>query len=155
MLVSTLLRWFTHRLKRIVKTAKLYFIDTGLLVAARGLTFDGMKADCDLIGAFLETFVYSQVEKLSAATQMRLSPTHFLDQQMREVDIFLEHAGGTIVGLEVKGSATVRPSDFGGLRTLAEASGERIAFGAVLYDRAHVAPCEDRMAAVPVSSPWA
>lgn len=154
-LVTTLQPWFTNRLKRIVKTAKLHFIDTGLLAATRGLGFDRVKADRDLIGALLETFVYSEVLKLLTAADLRLTPYHFRDQQMREVDIVLERDDGMIVGLEIKGSATVRSGDFGGLRTLAEACGGRFAFGAVLYDGVDVVPFGDRLAAVPVSSLWA
>lgn len=153
-LVSTLQPWFTNRLKRIVKTAKLHFVDTGLLAATRGLGFERVKADRDLLGALLETFVHSEVLKLITATDMQLTPFHFRDQQMREVDIVLERDDGMIVGLEIKGSATVRSGDFGGLRTLAEVCGERFAFGAVLFDGADVVPFGDRLAAVPLSNLW-
>ena len=71
---------------------------------------------------------------------MRLTPYHFRDQQMREVDIVLERDDGIIVGIEVKASATVRSSDFGGLRTLADACGDRFAYGIVLYDSTDLVP---------------
>ena len=51
---------------------------------------------------------------------------------MQEVDIVLERDDGMIVGVEVKASATVKSSDFGGLRTLAEACKNRFAYGVVL-----------------------
>ena len=44
----------------------------------------------------------------------------------------LERDDGIIVGIEVKASATVKPGDFSGLRALAEACGDRFAFGVVL-----------------------
>ncbi|HTH99342.1 MAG TPA: hypothetical protein VL752_00225, partial [Acidisoma sp.] len=53
---------------------------------------------------------------------------------------------------EVKASATVKASDFGDLRALAEACGDRFAFGVVLYDSADVVPFGDKLAAVPLSS---
>ena len=62
------------------------------------------------------------------------------DQQMHEVDLVLERDDGTIVGIEVKAAATVKSSDFAGLRTLAEACKERFAFGVVLYDCAEFVP---------------
>jgi hypothetical protein len=37
---------------------------------------------------------------------------------------------------------------------LAEACGDRFAFGAALYDSADVVPFGDRLAAVPLSSLW-
>jgi predicted AAA+ superfamily ATPase len=153
-LVATLQPWYTNALKRIAKTPKLHFLDTGLLATARGLTFDRMKADRGAFGAVLETFVFSEIMKLMSASDLRLTPYHFRDQQMREVDIVLERDDGMIVGIEVKASATVKSGDFGGLRTLAEACGDRFAYGVVLYDSTDVVPFGDRLAAAPLSTLW-
>ncbi len=73
---------------------------------------------------------------------------------MREVDIVLERDDGMIVGIEVKASTTVKAGDFSSLRALAEACGDRFAFGIVLYDNADIVPFGDRLAAVPLSSLW-
>nr|WP_298136892.1 hypothetical protein [Acidiferrobacter sp.] len=54
-----------------------------------------------------------------AASDLRLTPYHFRDHQMREVGIVLERDGGLIAVIEVKASATVRSGDFDGLRVLA------------------------------------
>ncbi|NBU29741.1 MAG: AAA family ATPase, partial [Caulobacteraceae bacterium] len=69
--------------------------------------------------------------------------------------LVLEDASGRVVGLEVKASATVRNEDFAGLRKLAQACGDRFAFGAVLCDRQLVTPFGDRLAAIPLSCLWA
>ncbi len=153
-LIATLQPWFTNALKRIVKTPKLHFLDSGLLASARGLTFDRVKADRGTFGALLESFVFSEVLKLMTASDLRLTPHHFRDRDMREVDIVLERDDGMIAGIEVKASATVKSGDFGGLRALAEACGDRFAFGTVLYDSADVVPFGDKLAAAPLSSLW-
>jgi uncharacterized protein len=153
-LVATLQPWFTNALKRIVKTPKLHFLDSGLLAAARGLSFDRVKANRELLGALLESFVFSEILKLMSASDMRLTPYHFRDQQMHEVDIVLERDDGMIVGVEVKASATVKSSDFAGLRTLAEACKKRFAYGVVLYDSADLVPFGERLAAAPLSCLW-
>jgi predicted AAA+ superfamily ATPase len=147
--------WFTNALKRIVKTPKLHFLDSGLLATVRGLTFDRVKADRGRFGTLLESFVFSEVLKLMTASDLRLTPYHFRDRNLREVDIVLERDDGMIAGIEVKASATVKAGDFGGLRALAEACGDRFAFGVVLYDSADVVPFGDRLAAAPLSSLWA
>ena len=72
---------------------------------------------------------------------------------MHEVDIVLERDDGLIVGIEVA-AATVKSSDFAGLRTLAEACKERFAYGVVLYDNADVVPFGDRLSAAPLSCLW-
>ena len=95
-----------------------------------------------------------EVLKLMSASDLRLTPHHFRDRDMREVDILLERDDGMIVGIEVKASATVKAGDFAGLRALAEACGDRFAFGAVLYDNTDVVPFGDRLAAAPLSCLW-
>jgi len=153
-LIATLQPWFTNVLKRIVKTPKLHFLDPGLLASARGLTFDRVKTDRGAFGALLESFVFSEVLKLMTASDLRLAPYHFRDRDMREVDIVLERDDGMIAGIEVKASATVKAGDFSGLRALADACGDRFAFGAVLYDSTDVVPFGDRLAAAPISTLW-
>ena len=154
-LVTTVQPWYTNALKRIVKTPKLHFLDSGLLATVRGLTFDRVKADRGTFGALLETFVLSEILKLTTASDLRLTPCHFRDREMREVDIVLERDDGMLVGIEVKASATVKASDFAGLRALSEACGARFAFGVVLYDSTDVVPFGDRLAAAPLSCLWA
>lgn len=153
-LVTTVQAWFTNKLSRLAKTPKLHFLDSGLLATARGLTFERLKADRTPFGALLESFVFSEVLKLMSASDLRLTPYHFRDRDMREVDIVLERDDGMIVGIEVKASATVKAGDFSGLRALAEACGDRFAFGIVLYDSADIVPFGDRLAAAPLSSLW-
>lgn len=153
-LITTVQPWFTNALKRIVKTPKLHFLDSGVLAAVRGLTFDRVKTDRGTFGALLESFVFSEVLKLMTASNLRLTPHHFRDRDMREVDIVLERDDGTIVGIEVKASATVKAGDFAGLRALAETCGDRFAFGVILYDSTDVVPFGDRLAAAPLASLW-
>jgi predicted AAA+ superfamily ATPase len=153
-LVSTLQPWYTNVLKRIAKTPKLHFLDSGLLATTRGLTLDRVKANRGEFGALLESFVFSEVLKLMTGSDLRLTPYHFRDQQMHEVDIVLERDDGMIVGIEVKAAATVKSSDFAGLRTLAEACKERFAYGVVLYDSTDLIPFGDKLTAVPLSCLW-
>jgi predicted AAA+ superfamily ATPase len=153
-LVATLQPWYTNALKRIAKTPKLHFLDSGLLATTRGLSFERLKASRGEFGALLESFVFSEVLKLMTGSDLRLTPYHFRDQQMHEVDIVLERDDGMIVGIEVKAAATVKSGDFAGLRTLAEACKDRFAFGVVLYDSADLVPFGNKLAAAPLSSLW-
>jgi predicted AAA+ superfamily ATPase len=107
-----------------------------------------------VFGTLLESFVFSEVLKLMTALDMLLTPYHFRDQQMREVDIVLERNDDMIVGIEIKASATVKSADFGGLRTLAEACEDQFAYGVVLYDSTDLVPFGDRLAAAPLSALW-
>ncbi|MBX5298111.1 ATP-binding protein [Rhizobium sp. NLR12b] len=153
-LITTVQPWFTNALKRMVKTPKLHFVDSGLLATIRGLSFDRVKADRGMFGALLESFVFSEVQKLMTASDLRVAAHHFRDRDGREVDVVLERDDGMIVGIEVKASATVKTGDFSGLKALAEAAGDRFAYGVVLYDSTDIVPFGDRLAAAPLSCLW-
>lgn len=118
------------------------------------MTFDRVKEDRGVFGALLESFVFAEVLTLMDASGLRLTPYHFRDQQMHEVDIVLERDDGMIVGIEVKASATVKSGDFAGLRTLAGECKDRFAYGVVLYDSTDFVPFGDKLAAAPWSSLW-
>ena len=153
-LISALQPWYTNRIKRIIKTPKLHFLDSGLLAASRGLTFARLKENRAAFGTLLESFVFAEIMKLISWSDLRLTPYHFRDQQMHEVDIVLERDDGMIIGIEVKASASVTVSDFSGIRKLAEACGKNFAFGVVLYDGDTVVPFARGLAAAPISCLW-
>jgi predicted AAA+ superfamily ATPase len=146
--------WFTNRLKRMIKTPKLHFLDTGLLAALRGLTAERLSSDREALGALLESFVFSEVGKLISWTDREITVHHYRDKDQYEVDLVLERDDGGIVGIEVKAAATVTEHDFGGLRRLAHACGDRLKLGLVLYDGETSVPFGERLFAAPVSALW-
>jgi predicted AAA+ superfamily ATPase len=146
--------WFTNRLKRMVKTPKLHFLDAGLLAALRGLTAERLSSDREALGALLETFVFSEIAKLITWTDREVTVHHYRDKDQHEVDLVLERDDGAIVGIEVKASATVNEHDFGGLRRLARACGDRLKLGLVLYDGETSVPFGERLFAAPISTLW-
>ena len=153
-LVSTLRPWYTNAVKRLVKTPKLHFVDTGLLATSRGLTVDRLKARRTEFGPLLENFVYAEIMKMMTWSGPRLTAFHFRDWQKDEVDVVLERDDGAILGIEVKASATVAAGDFRGLRKLAAASGDRFSLGILLYDSDIVVPSAPGLVAAPLSCLW-
>lgn len=153
-LVRRIEPWFRNPLKRLVKTPKLFVLDSGLLAALTGLTTDRISKDRTLFGALLETFVANEVIRLSTWSDVQPTFHHYRDKDQDEVDIVLEDDLGAIVGLEVKASATVNSSDFKGLRKVAAATGRAFKAGLVLYDGDRILPFGDGFAAVPLSCLW-
>jgi hypothetical protein len=84
-----------------------------------------------------------------------ISLSHYRDKDQDEVDLVLENETAELVGIEVKAAATVNASDFKGLRKLADASGDTLRLGLVLYDGENTIPFGDRLFAAPLSSLWA
>ena len=146
--------WFRNRLKRLVKTPRLHFLDSGLLGAIQGITAERIARDRTLLGPLLETFVFSEVLKQSGWLDVDCSLSHYRDKDQDEVDIVVENEAGELVGIEVKAAATVNASDFRGLRKLAGAAGSAVRLGLVLYDGEHTVPFGDRMFAAPVACVW-
>lgn len=154
-LTETLPPWFTNKIKRVVKTPKLQFLDAGLLAALRDLTADHVAQDRTAFGAVLETFVFSELRKLASWSQTRANFYHFRDRAQNEVDIILEDRRGRVIGIEVKAAATVTQDDFKGLKKLQEALGTKFIGGIVLYDHTQTVPYSETLAAVPISALWA
>jgi predicted AAA+ superfamily ATPase len=153
-LVASLAHWHTNAIKRIVKTPKLHFLDSGLLATSRGLTADRLMHDRVALGALLETFVFAEIMKLMTWSDLQLAVYHFRDQDKNEVDLVLERDDGMVAGIEIKASATVTASDFSGIRKLADACGPKFVHGVVLYDGDTVVPFGSKLAAAPLSCLW-
>ena len=147
--------WLRNRLKRLVKTPKLHFLDSGLLATTLGATVARIAKDRVILGPLLEAFVFSEVLKQAEWFGEACTLHHYRDKDQDEVDIVVENHDGAVVGIEVKAAATVGASDFRGLRKLADACGDEFRLGVVLYDGEQVVPFGERLFAAPVSCLWA
>ncbi|MBV8063818.1 MAG: DUF4143 domain-containing protein [Nevskia sp.] len=152
--VHRLRPWFRNHLKRLVKTPKLHFLDSGLLAATIGATAERIAKDRSVLGALLETFVFSEVMKQASWLEETCSFYHYRDKDQDEVDIVMEHRDGSLLGIEIKAAATVTAEHFKGLRKLADAGGDDFRFGVVLYDGDKLVPFGERLVAAPISSLW-
>jgi predicted AAA+ superfamily ATPase len=135
-LVEFLPPWFSNRIKRLIKSPKLHFGDTGLacsLLRCSAAELDGQR---DLLGQLLETFVFGEIEKQASAHPERISLHHLRDKDGYE-DIVMQR-GTHHAGIEVKAASSVREGDFRGLKRLRELLGPRFHSGIVLYDGEHV-----------------
>jgi len=153
-LVRRIEPWFRNQMKRLVKTPKLHFLDSGLLAAMLGITADRAMKDRGLFGPLLETFVVGEVLKLSTWCDTAPTLYHFRDKDLDEVDLVVEDNTGAVVGIEVKAAASVSNSDFKALRKVAQAAGDAFRIGVVLYDGDKVLPFGDRLHAAPLSCLW-
>jgi len=153
-LVRRIEPWWRNHLKRLVKTPKLHFVDSGLLATLLGITAERIKKDRTTFGHLLETFVFSELLKQMSWMEGSWTLYHYRDKDQDEVDIVVEDAAGAVVGLEVKAGATVNSEDFKGLRKLGKACGDDFKLGLVLYDGEKAVPFGDRLFAAPLSCLW-
>lgn len=146
--------WFRNRLKRLVKAPKLHFLDSGLLSAILGLTAEQIVRDRTAFGPVLETVVFSELLKQVGWMDETHRLFHYRDKDQDEVDFVIENEAAELVGVEIKAGATVRASDFKGLRKLADVARGNLKLGVVLYDGSATVPFGDRLFAAPVSCVW-
>ena len=126
--------WTKGRAKRLAtRMPKLHYVDTGLACHLLGLRNERQLLASAHYGGLLESLIHMECCKHAAWAEEEVSLWHFRDNRKREVDIVLERGDGRIIGVEVKASATLRPGDFRGLATLAEAAGDAFQGGALFY----------------------
>lgn len=101
--------------KRIIKTPKLYFLDTGLLCNLLRISTPEDLAQHSLRGAVFETFVASELVKNFMNRGSRPELYFWKDKTGHEVDFVVEGAKGC-VALEAKSGETVQDDLFTGLR---------------------------------------
>ncbi len=146
--------WARNRLKRLVKTPTLQFIDSGLLAVLLGMSAEGVQSDRTRFGNVLETFVYGELLKHATVALGDYQVMGYRDTEQFEVDLVIENLRSEIVGVEVKASATVRANDLRGLKKLAHLAGEQFKMGILLYDGDALLPLGDRLWAAPIASLW-
>ena len=154
-LVRRIAPWHRNELKRLVKTPKLHFVDTGLLTALRGQSAVRLMGDRAPFGAILESFVFGELLKIASCASERVTFFHYRDKDQLEVDFVLENSLGEVVGIEVKAAASVQTTDFRGLERLREASGSHFRQGVILYSGDNTLSFGSQLRAVPMSSLWA
>lgn len=146
--------WASNRLKRVVKTPKLQFVDSGLLATLVDLTPDLAGQNRSRFGNVLETFVYSELLKHTTNSEGDYQLFYYRDHDQYEVDVVAENAGGQLVGVEIKAAATIKESDLRGLKRLMSVAKEQFMLGVILYDGTETLPLGDRLWAAPISTLW-
>jgi predicted AAA+ superfamily ATPase len=130
--VIVLRPYFVNIGKRLVKTPKVYFTDTGTLCYLTGLKDPEHAASGPLGGAIMETAVLSEIVK--TLTHQGTEPRVYFWRTAAgaEVDVVVETAKG-LVPVEVKLSATPQLSMASSIRTFQEDFGERALPGYVVH----------------------
>ena len=106
--VIVLRPYFANVGKRLVKRPKVYFTDVGSLCYLAGLKTARDAAAGPLGGAILETAVVSEIVKAYAHRGEEPRVYFWRTSAGTEVDIVVE-AGGGLIPIEVKSSATPKP----------------------------------------------
>jgi predicted AAA+ superfamily ATPase len=134
--------------RRLVKTPKVYFTDTGMLCHLAGLKDPDHAAAGPLGGPIFETAVLLQIVK-AFVNRGEEPQVHFWRTSTGvEVDLVVE-TGGKLIPMEMKLSATPRPAMADGIRAFQKDIGEKAGTGFVIHPGDIRLPLAPKVVALP------
>jgi predicted AAA+ superfamily ATPase len=148
-IVCLLVPYEDKALKRLTKTAKLYFYDTGLCAHLSRWTTQEALCNGAASECFFECFVISEIIKNFMYTSTRASLAHFRDAKAKEIDLLVT-ANDMIYPFEIKMSANADPREIKKFSILNKATANR-GPGGVLCMCQEVVPIDDRNCFIPVN----
>lgn len=113
--------YFENFGKRLVKTPKVYFVDSGLACHLLGIDRKSALQTSAFRGALFEGFVASEIAKQQVNRGGRVELYYFRDQQGLEVDFVVPVKSQKLALIEAKATRTPTPGMAVSLRRLSEA----------------------------------
>lgn len=147
--VQKLSPYYNNRLKRLIKTPKVFAIDTGVLCHLLQITTpEGFEAS-HFKGAILETWVFNELLKANSYAKHKAHLHYYRTSDKKEIDFVLE-LESKVIAIEVKATTTVNPHDLKHIRSLQAELGETFDKGLVLYRGERLLKLGENLYAVPI-----
>ncbi|WP_428662250.1 ATP-binding protein [Runella sp.] len=124
--------YFKNFSKRIVKSPKLYFYDTGLVCHLLGIKTDGDLVYNPLKSSLFENLIVAEFHKQNEHRYQHMDFYFWRDSNGNEVDLLRPHAM-TFDIFEIKSSQTIMSDQFKGLKFLQEIAQEAVAAKTLIY----------------------
>jgi predicted AAA+ superfamily ATPase len=140
--------YFRNAGKRLVKTPKVYFLDTGTMCYLAGIRDGKAAREGQLAGALFETAVFGELYK--SAVHHGEEPRFYFWRTATgdEVD-FIYDRGNTLVPVEAKASYTPAPKMTHGIAALHKAYPQSVSTGFVVHPGNQTLPLGAETVAVP------
>ncbi len=132
-IVHLLPPYFNSFNKRIVKTSKLYFIDTGLACALLGIRSEKELSVSHFRGALFENYVIMEMFKKKYNKGANSQLYYWRDNKGVEVDLLID-SGNRLLPVEIKSAQTFQEDYLSSVNQWNEFSGNK--GGLLLYDGA-------------------
>jgi predicted AAA+ superfamily ATPase len=117
--------YFENFGKRLVKTPKLHFADSGLAASMLGIRDEASLTDSPFRGPLFEGLVASEIVKHRVNRGRERGLYYFRDRQGLEVDFVVDQGAGRLLLIEAKATRTPMPDDSRSLARLMTATGPR------------------------------
>lgn len=149
-IVDILQPYYVNTSKRLVKSPKIYFTDTGLCAWLGGWSTPKVLQQGAMAGAMLETWVYGQLRRSFANRGIRPRLYYYRNSNGAEVD-FLLAQDDKLYPMKVKRSSSPRLGDLSGAATIPTAPGVQVQPGIVLCTATEMRPIGRGNYAYPIS----
>jgi predicted AAA+ superfamily ATPase len=132
--------YFENFGKRLVKSPKVYWGDTGLACHLLGIQSQAELERSPFWGSIFEGFVAAEILKSQINRGQRKELYYFRDQQGLEIDFLVPQPNARFWLVEAKASKTVQPSMAAPMLSLAGATGKRASRRIVVHRKSRTGP---------------
>ncbi|MFO1256864.1 MAG: ATP-binding protein [Gammaproteobacteria bacterium] len=131
-IIHLLQPYYKNYNKRVIKSPKLYFYDTGLVCSLLNIESQEQLITHHMKGELFETFILSEFIKYRSNKARNPQCYYWRDQQGHEIDCLFETAD-RVIPIEIKSSQTVNLNFFRGLEDWYKISGTDQPNGFIVY----------------------
>ena len=125
--------WSTNMNKRLTKSPKLYFYDTGLVCSLLGIAEVSQLEKYPLRGAIFENMVINNFMKASFNQGRKPRFSFYRDKTGREIDLISETGEGLHL-YEIKASTGFNPDFFRNIRYFVKTFPDKVVSASIIYD---------------------
>jgi hypothetical protein len=140
--------YYTNLTKRLIKSPKIHFTDTGLACFLTGWTSPETLENGAMNGAILESYVVSEILKSYWHNGIRPN-IYYCDSDKREIDVILEE-NGILYPIEIKKKSNPTVADTKSFAVIENLLGQKRGEGAVICMADTHLPLTDKDNIVPI-----
>ncbi|MDR3113284.1 MAG: ATP-binding protein [Endomicrobium sp.] len=139
--------YFKNITKRLTKTPKIYFTDTGLAAYLAGWTACQALEEGIAAGAFFETFVITEIIKSYKHNAVPVNLYYYRDSDGKEIDLLINQ-NGLFYPIEIKKTSTPMPEDVKAFNTFSKI--EKTGCGSLICLTDKPQPLTDNITAISI-----
>lgn len=148
-IVCLLEPFFSNELKRMVKTPKLYFCDTGLCAYLSSWTSRDTLMNGAASGHFLENYVVAEMIRNASYGEREMNLNFYRDKNQKEIDLIVE-TDGVLHPFEIKRSASPERKTIKAFGVL-EKSDREVGAGGIMCMAEKPFPIDENNSLIPVN----
>ena len=138
----------TNQTKRLIKSPKVYWFDTGLAAYLAGHFDEESLLNSREWGGLFETLVYQHLRVWSSLQIPKLKLYYWRTSTGKEVDFIVEK-GRKLIAIEVKASGQVKYQDIDNLKLFVEENSAQTVAGVLIYNGSQIKRMAEKIIAIP------